>query len=319
MSIRLTALLGGFLAAGAMSFAVGVADPGTFKTNDGDRVPAEVFDNVRIIPPPPGGRLNVRVRADRPRYHTGDTVTITFGVNRDSYVYIFNTDAAGRTNQIFPNYFDRSNFLRAGKSYYIPDRGYDLEVVGPRGNNVITAVAVERDYPFLQEFHTYTRRDPYPAYRDGAVALVRRIEQFRTEPSAMTVAPLRPAPREDLWATDDTTLYVMDSPSYPQKEYQVARFGAMSINSYPTNARIYIGGEYYGRTPQVVDRLEVGYHNLRLTKEGLEPYECEVYVEGHKTKEIDLFLQYTPLQPGYSRSSKPSQGWWNALDPLNGK
>ena len=31
---------------------------------------------------------------DRARYHVGDPVKILFGVNRDAYVYIFNTDAA---------------------------------------------------------------------------------------------------------------------------------------------------------------------------------------------------------------------------------
>lgn len=289
------------------AYAVGIADSGQYKVWAGERTPAEVFDNIRIIPPPMGGPLKVSVRTDKARYHVGDPIKILFGVNRDAYVYIFNTDAAGMTTQIFPNYYDPSNFLRSGKTYFIPDRGYDIEILPPAGNATLSIVATERDWPFLEEYRRYTRQDPYPAHREGATALVRRIEHFRVEPSAMSMSVLRPAPRENLWANESTTYYVMDRYRVPPTQYEVPTHGWLEVDTYPSNARIYIDADYYGRSPQVVDRLEIGYHRVRLEKEGYQPYECNVYIKGNESKHLDIFLKQTPIEPGYSRSENPGK------------
>lgn len=287
-----------------VAWTIGIEDKGTYRTYNGENAPADITENVRIIPPPTGGNLVARIRTDKPRYHIGDRIKLTFGVNRDSYVFIFVTDAAGVSRQVLPNYHDQSNFLRAGRTYYIPDRGYDLEITAPVGNESVTIVAVSQNYPFLDQYHRYTRKDPYPASREGATALVRRIESFRTEPSALGMEPLRPAIRENLWATDSTTYRVMGTGTGESRDYKVARYGTLDIDTVPNNARIYIDGQYYGRTPQVVPRVAIGAHNVLLTKEGYVPYEVEVYVGGNETKQMDVFLKQTPIQPGYSKSGK---------------
>lgn len=281
----------------AMSaFAVGVENNGKFRVNTGEREPAPIEDNVRIVPPPLGGPLKVSIKTDKYRYHVTDQVKVNFGVNRDSYVYVFSTDANGINRQIFPNYHDTDNFLRAGKSYYIPDRGYDLEVLGPRGEERLTAVAVTEKFPFLYpDYHSYTVQDPYPASREGAVAMVRLIESFRREPSSTTKQPIRPAPKENLWAVADTSFQVLDNVGEESPVYKVARYGNLDIDTYPSNARIYIDADYYGRSSQVIKRLSIGYHKVLLEKEGYIPYETNVYIKGNETKQIDVFLQQTPI------------------------
>ena len=296
------------MALAAWAGAVGVSDNGVYRVYSGERQPPDVFENVRVVPPPLNGNMIVRVRTDLPRYHVGDQLRAYFGVNRDAYVFIYSTDASGITRQIFPNYYDTQNFLRAGKTYYIPDRGYDLEVTGPSGNETLTIVGVLGDYPFMDEFRRYTRQDPYPASRDGAAALVRRLESFRQEPSALELHAIRPVPRENLWATDSTTFYVMDRQRVPPPNYKVPRYGWLEVDTYPSNARIYIDGDHYGRTPQVIDRLEIGYHHLLLEKEGFLPYECDVYIKGNETKHLDIFLKTTPEEPGYSRTDQNQGG-----------
>ena len=285
------------VASAALAGAVGVANDGAYRTRTGEREPAEPGDNIRIVPPPTGGVLKVDIHTDKARYHVYDAIQVLFSVNRDSYVYIFDTDASGINHQIFPNYYDTNNYVRAGKTYYIPDRGYDLEVMGPQGRTNLTIVATMNEFPFLNEYRYYTKQDPYPASREGATALVRQIEQFRGEPSALGVHPLRPAPKENLWASESTTYYVMGNELVQPPVYKVPRYGRLDLDSYPSNARIYIDADYYGRTSQVIDRLEIGYHHLRLEKEGYIPYDCNVYIKGNETKQMDLFLQQTPVLP----------------------
>lgn len=286
----------------AAATAAGIANPGTYRTYSGERAPAPIEENVRIIPPPTGGPLQARVRTDRARYHIGDPIRIEFGVNRDSYVFIFHTDARGISRLLFPNYYDTDNFLRAGKTYYIPDRGYDIEVTGPTGREQLTIVAVMEPWPLLNDYRVFKATDPFPAWRDGAVGLVRRIESFRREPPPFGIHPVRPTPKENLYASDDITYYVMGT---SVETYKVPRYGNLDIDSYPSNARIYIDGEYYGRTPQVIDRLPIGIHNLKLEKEGYLPYEGNFYIKGFETRTLDLWLKQTPIEPGYSRTAKP--------------
>jgi hypothetical protein len=286
-----------FLVSAALAGAVGVANDGAYRVRTNEREPAEPGENIRIVPPPTGGVLKVEVRTDKARYHVYDPMQVFFSVNKDAYVYIFDTDAAGVTHQIFPNYYDTNSFIRAGKTYYIPDRGYDLEVMGPQGRATLTIVATLNEFPFLNEYRNYTKQDPYPASREGATALVRQIEQFRGEPSALGVHPLRPAPKENLWASESTTYYVMGNEVVQPPVYKTPRFGRLDVDSYPSNARIYIDADYYGRTSQVIDRLEIGYHHIRLEKEGYIPYDCNIYIKGNETKHMDIFLQQTPVMP----------------------
>jgi hypothetical protein len=285
---------------------VSVSDRGSYRTNTGERAPAEIIENVRIIPPPTGGDLQVRVRPDRAKYHVGDPIRIEFGVNRDSYVYIFDTDASGITRQIFPNYYDRQNFIRAGRTYRIPDRSYDLEVTLPTGRETLAIVAVAQDFRFLSDYNRFSRKDPYPASHEGAAGLVRRIESFRHEPPSTEMRAVRPVPRRDLWAEDTATFYVMGRRMMPPYDYRVARYGSLDVDTYPNNARIYIDHEYYGRSPQVIDRLEIGYHRVHIEKEGYQPYTCNVYIKGNKTKSLDIFLKETPVYP--SRKTREKSG-----------
>jgi hypothetical protein len=286
-----------FILAISAVWAVGTEGVGKYRPENGEREPAAIDEHVRIVPPPTGGPLRVSVKTDKERYHVYDPIKVSFGVNRDSYVYIFTTDPSGITRQIFPNYYDTDNFCRAGKAYYIPDRGYDLEVLGPQGRENIDVVAVMERFPFLEDYHMYSLSDPYPASREGAVALIREIESFRREPSAMTKQPIRPALKENLWATDDTSFYVMGNQSNEPPVYKVARRGNLDVDTYPSNARIYVDSDYRGRSPQVIDRLDIGFHRVLIEKEGFIPYEVHVYIKGNETKQMDVFLKETPVLP----------------------
>ncbi|GIX45361.1 MAG: hypothetical protein KatS3mg130_1769 [Candidatus Sumerlaea sp.] len=280
-----------------LGWTVGVGEQAEYTTREKASRSGVVPERVSIVPKPVDVPLNVRVRTDRARYHIGDSIRVHFSVTRDAYVFIFNTDAAGITRQIFPNYYDRQNFCKAGREYYIPDRSYDLEVTGPPGNETLTIVAVAQDLPILREFHRYSRRDPYPASRDGAAALVRRIEQLRAEPSSLSIRPVPRRERENLWAEDTTTFYVMGVSRVPPPTYKVPRYGQIEVDSVPDQARIYLDGEYYGRTPQTIERVEMGYHRIRIEKEGYQPYDTHVYVQPNVTKHLDIFLKKTEPRP----------------------
>ena len=99
-----------------------------------ETIPAEPVNPSGVeIHPPQNGSLRATIWTDAYRYYEGDPVRVYFRTTQDAYVYIFDRDTEGQTRQLFPNYYDRENFVRGGVTYRIPDRNYGLRVSGPSG------------------------------------------------------------------------------------------------------------------------------------------------------------------------------------------
>lgn len=287
--------------------AVRVSD-GVTETFEFQTRPTDPASQVARMPNAPFGPLEVRVRPEQVRYHIGDSARINFSANRACQVFVFITDNDGVSRLIFPNFFDQDNRVQPNRQYSIPDRRYELQVVGPEGTVELTVLAVERDFPFLREWRQFRRDDPYPVYRDGAAGLARRIESFRREPSVFEPRAIRPAPRQQMYATDTTSFHVMGT---SVEGFVSSRFGTLDLYTQPDNARIFVDGVFHGRTPEFMDRLDVGYRTIRIEKEGHLPYERRVYIRPREVRKLDVFLEPTPVEPGYSRSDKPrNQGFF---------
>lgn len=310
--IRLLSIMACALLSVAVS-AVSVLDDGQYKDGRAEIVPAPMSENIRLTPPPPGGKFLANIVTDGTRFHTGDTLPIQFAVNKKSYVWIFNTDPNGRTVQVFPNYYDRNNCLDVGKTYGIPDRTYQITVTGPRGNNRLDIVAVnmEVDYAYLEQWRAYTLDNPYPATVTGAKGLTKYIDTV-CDPNRGLIRPakeLHPVPPMEMHTMKSQTYYVMERVGGETAEYRVPRYGKLSINSYPTNGRIYVDGQYVGRTPQVMDRVTKGEHKVKILKEGYMPYECSYTVETSNFTQVEAFLKETPIEPGYKGTVKGLFKW----------
>ena len=57
-------------------------------------------------------------------------------------------------------------------------------------------------------------------------------------------------------------------------------YGSLEVNSTPMNATIYIDGKCYGETPNYINEILVGEHELKLTKQGCAELIVEEILEG---------------------------------------
>jgi hypothetical protein len=117
-------------------------------------------------PPAPFYPIQPEIWTAKDAYAINESIEFFFSVNRDAYVYIFNTDAAGITSQIFPNYWDQSNYIRAGRVYKIPTYSpdnYHFRIAEPAGSESVTIMATADRYQPVTVYHTsFSSHDPYP-------------------------------------------------------------------------------------------------------------------------------------------------------------
>jgi hypothetical protein len=91
------------------------------------------------------GALRVEVWTDRLRYSIGEPVTVHVRVNKDSYLTLLDMRGGVKDHLLFPNSYQRENFLRANRIYNVPgpDALFSITASGPVGLERIQAVVTE--------------------------------------------------------------------------------------------------------------------------------------------------------------------------------
>ena len=197
-----------------------------------------------VIPnPPQGGDLTASLSVEKQSYDIGEPITINFRVSRDAYVFIFSKDPTGVEQQIFPNFYDQSNFVRANRTRTIPDGGYSLQVTGPGGRNEITLVAVREDYPFLREWRRYSRTEPYPSARGGAAAVPAR-HAGAASPRHWRRDARHPARPPNQRIAEASTWFGVRGRNRPG-----GRFGSVAVQTEPRGATVYLDGRRMATRP----------------------------------------------------------------------
>ncbi len=292
-------------------------------------------EEIRVVPvPDPVHPIPIRIDlwTDDNTYAIDDSVEISFRVDRDSYFYLFSTEATGVTRQIFPNRFDTENFLKAGVTYSIPKRGYDLVASGPPGIEKLCAVAIGERYDWLEREYSNGRfnADPFPVIQESPEAFYSRVEksasasihietdeasiqidarQDKRRPESIRVVPTPPRPA---YGRAVTTIRVVGPRNYypapvpdcetcppvePVPHPDPHSFKTkVKINSDPDNAQIYIDGSYYGKAPLKVE-LPIGYHVVVVKKSGYHPVTRQILVE--RSNDTEKF-RFKLERAGYS-------------------
>jgi hypothetical protein len=86
-------------------------------------------------------------RGRDPAYRIGEKLTLVLRSDRDAWVRCFYRQADRRWVKIFPNAYQRSARLAAGRALTVPGAGhpFDLTVTGPAGTELVKCFAAMRD------------------------------------------------------------------------------------------------------------------------------------------------------------------------------
>ena len=140
---------------------------------------------ARIAPPKPSGvrtdgSLAVSATLDRKsrRYKHGDDVVLTVRTTKDAYIWILDTGTSGKVHQIFPNRYEKDNFVRAGVAVRIPraDSKYRLAVSRPKGAELITVIASRENRPLTDALlDDALSNGPFKALRGTAESVAKDL------------------------------------------------------------------------------------------------------------------------------------------------
>ncbi len=88
--------------------------------------------------------FDIQLWTNRADFQMGEKVTFYFRSERDCYLNLVDVNSRGELTLLFPNRYQRDNFIRAGRTYQIPDGyhdGFEFEIRPPAGTDRIYAIA----------------------------------------------------------------------------------------------------------------------------------------------------------------------------------
>jgi hypothetical protein len=273
--ILLTALLATLFVASAQRIVI---SPQAIVVN-----PLPSFDVEVFVDRDPSGR-------GAPAYGVGEAIQLGVRVSEDAYVYLFSISADGEVVQILPNRFDaagRDNYVRANQTTYFPPSGarYSYVVDPPAGLAKVIAVASKREIDTRTLASFRSERDFQATSTIGEEGFARAL--------SIVVQPL---PQQD-WVTSTALYYVGRAPAQ-------AAYGTLSVTSSPTNAEVYIDGQFAGFTPLRWGERP-GSVTVEVRRDGYQTESQRVNVRPGSVTDVALTLRALVRDGTASFSSDP--------------
>lgn len=77
-------------------------------------------------------------------YNVGEQVHMTVRLDKSAYLLVVNVDETGQVAQLFPNEFNKDNFIEGGKDLVLPGPGARIVAAGPAGTELVKIIATEK-------------------------------------------------------------------------------------------------------------------------------------------------------------------------------
>ena len=241
-----------------ISFFLGAAGFSTPETPDTKEI---------IINPPEETDISVELWTERSEYPPGEAIRLFFQLTSRSYVYIYNIDTEGRVNLLFPNRFDRKNYLQPGV-HELPGKGYSLVLEEGEGYQHIQAFVSKDPIPIFSTIRSTTyEQEAFPR-------LSVNPEEFRSRLSK----DIQGKVPSKTWDTDWIRIRV------------TRNLSSLSIDSLPWGAKVYLDGELIGRTPLTAS-VKPGKVKVRIDKEGYSIQSRDISLGSYEHKSLRFVLQ----------------------------
>lgn len=204
-------------------------------------------------------------------YKSGEHIYFTVNVKKAGYLYIIDMPQYGNVTQIFPNYYQKNNFLKPG-AYKIPgNSSYTLTISGTRsGIELIEFVLSPKP---LEIFETpLSEKEPFPQFQTA------EKDNFDKFKEALVKSIFISPERWTAW----TYFY-----------FNAGVKTSLTVQTIPLGAQVIVDNSYVGRSP-VTFGISPGYHNVSISMNGYQSWNGEFYVGIGEEKTVNIPL--IPIQ-----------------------
>lgn len=215
-----------------------------------------------IIPVPVEPGIVVSLSTDKTTYTPGDALKLTFTLNRDAYVYLYNLTSDGKVMLLLPNRFVQNPRFPAGR-HTLPTPGWTLRVTEPEGLEYLQLVASDAPLSFYEA--KAFEKDAFVSFTNPAA--------FATQ--LQTLLPGRP------WGTAWTRFRV-----YRPR-------ASLTVTTRPSGAAVWVGGSYSGTSPMSTV-VAPGRIRIRVEASGYEPKSVDLTVADGE--EVTLAVSLSPAR-----------------------
>jgi len=239
---------------------------------------AQVYPQGLIIEPPTTTELEVSIWTDQAEYQVGELVTISYEVNKDAYIYIWDITPEGDVQVVFPNAAypgGLDNFVQAG-THQLP---VSFPVAPPLGTEFLQILATTRPV----DITTFPMSNPALFQQQVEVQILGLL-------------------LEDERTWNFTHFEIVDEPP--------PSYGTVLITSNPTGASITLDGVDIGYTPRT-HYVSQGLHRISISKPGYATYNVVLIIfgTGSRTVHADLVSLFpTNIAPTADFSYTPISG-----------
>jgi len=202
----------------------------------------ELKKSIQVINPRPDFALYLRLdKGAGATYSPGERIQIYFRTNKNAYVTIFGYDSGGNIRLLFPNQYQRNQFVEANREYRIDGV---IEPGTPGGFEYVQGFATTEQVLVTREVERRLTEENNPVIGEGISIFTRRIRGIL---SAL------PSQR---WVSSETLHYRVIE--------RAAEEGRLRVSSSPSGADVYLNNRYAGKTPLSMEQIRVGEYSLRL-------------------------------------------------------
>ncbi|MCK4418399.1 PEGA domain-containing protein, partial [Candidatus Aerophobetes bacterium] len=235
--------------------------------------------------------FNIEVWIDKgcgKSYTVGENITIYFKSNKDCYLTLFDLTPGGGIRLLFPNRYEKNNFLEANKVHTIPP---GFVVTPPPGKEMIRAIATTSSWQFFSDEEIMRYHSEHPEERYPVIS--RSEEGFAAKFNEKI--KIIPQPNRAM----ASCIFNVISKVVPQ-------YGKIKVTSTPSYAKVYLDGVYHGKTPITLSNVKVGKHTIKVTKKDYYNYSETVQVKGSSTTYVFARLEPVPKTGSIYINSTPS-------------
>ncbi len=136
--------------------------------------------------------LKVKVWVDSPDglYKEGETIVIHFVVNRNCYIKLIHTDSSGKMQELYPNSFEKENYVKANEVYSIPtdEMGFTFDVSPPYGSEILKIFASTNQF----QGETVSKPKEGEVFKDLGKADGESIQKQKRATRGITIKGIKP-------------------------------------------------------------------------------------------------------------------------------